>query len=88
VAKIKDTIWMSRPSSEQVEVRLNDHPFSNTQPDAGGKDFIEALNPNSLKVLTAYGEPSLIVAKADENFQFERFVYSVAVGCITWLELS
>ena len=48
------------------------------QPDAGGKDFIEGLNPNSLKVVTAFVEPSLAAAKADDKFQFERHGYFVA----------
>ena len=48
------------------------------QPDAGGKDFIEGLNPNSLKVVTAFVEPSLASAKADDKFQFERHGYFVA----------
>ncbi len=46
--------------------------------DAGGKDFIEALNPDSLKVVTAYVEPSLAAAKPDDKFQFERHGYFVA----------
>jgi glutaminyl-tRNA synthetase len=48
------------------------------QPDAGGKDFLAALNPNSLKVVTAYVEPSLANALPDQKFQFERFGYFVA----------
>ena len=52
------------------------------QPDAGGKDFIENLNPNRLKVMTAFVEPSLASAKADDTFQFERHGYFVAAGWI------
>ena len=52
--------------------------FTYAQPDAGGKDFIEGLNPNSLKVVTAFVEPSLGAAKADDKFQFERHGYFVA----------
>ena len=48
------------------------------QPDAGGKDFIEGLNPNSLKMVSAFVEPSLAAAKADDKFQFERHGYFVA----------
>ncbi|MDR7151535.1 glutaminyl-tRNA synthetase [Hydrogenophaga palleronii] len=70
--------WVSVASGVQAEVRLYDRLFSDPQPDAGGKDFIEALNPNSLKVVTAYVEPSLAAAKPDEKFQFERFGYFVA----------
>jgi glutaminyl-tRNA synthetase len=61
-----------------VEVRLYDRLFLEAQPDAGGKDFIEGLNPNSLKVVTAFVEPSLASAKADDKFQFERHGYFVA----------
>jgi glutaminyl-tRNA synthetase len=45
---------------------------------AGGKDFIESLNPNSLKVVTAIVEPSLANATAGQQFQFERIGYFVA----------
>jgi glutaminyl-tRNA synthetase len=67
------------PSADgvQVEVRLYDRLFSDPQPDAGGKDFIEALNPDSLKVVTAFVEPSLAIAQPDQKFQFERFGYFV-----------
>ena len=70
--------WVSVASGVSAEVRLYDRLFSDPNPDAGGKDFIEALNPNSLKVVTAYVEPSLAAAKPDQKFQFERFGYFVA----------
>ena len=37
-------------------------------PKAGGKDFIENLNLNKLKVLNAFVKPSLAAAKADDKF--------------------
>ena len=43
-----------------------------TGPQAGGKDFLAALNPDSLKTVTAYVEPSLAQTGADDKFQFER----------------
>jgi glutaminyl-tRNA synthetase len=46
--------------------------------DAGGRDFIEGLNPNSLKVIQTIVEPSLATAKADDKFLFERHGYFVA----------
>ncbi len=70
--------WVSVTSGVSAEVRLYDRLFSDPNPDAGGKDFIEALNPNSLKIVTAYVEPSLAAAKPDQKFQFERFGYFVA----------
>lgn len=70
--------WVSVASGVKAEVRLYDRLFLDAQPDAGGKDFIEALNPDSLKMVTAYVEPSLAAAKPDEKFQFERHGYFVA----------
>ena len=45
-------------------------------PDAGGKDFLECLNPNSLEVLTDCKlEASLASAEAPASFQFMRQGY-------------
>jgi glutaminyl-tRNA synthetase len=70
--------WVGVADGVPAEVRLYDRLFKDPHPDAGGKDFIEALNPDSLKVVTAYVEPSLAAAKPDDKFQFERFGYFVA----------
>ncbi len=70
--------WVAVADGVAAEVRLYDRLFSDPQPDAGGKDFIEALNPHSLKVVTAYVEPSLATAQPDDKFQFERHGYFVA----------
>jgi glutaminyl-tRNA synthetase len=48
------------------------------QPGASGKDFIDSLNSNSLKVVTAIVEPSLANAVAGQRFLFERHGYFVA----------
>ena len=61
-----------------AEVRLFDRLFADAHPDAGGKDFLQALNPDSLKVVTAYVEPSLAAAQPDQKVQFERHGYFVA----------
>jgi glutaminyl-tRNA synthetase len=70
--------WVGVNDGLPAEVRLYDRLFTDPQPDAGGKDFLAALNPNSLKVVTAYVEPSLANAQADDKFQFERHGYFVA----------
>ena len=70
--------WVSVADGVQAEVRLYDRLFMDAQPDAGGKDFLQSLNPDSLKVVTAYVEPSLAAAQPDQKFQFERFGYFVA----------
>ena len=77
--KVKAAItWVGVADGVNAEVRMYDRLFSDAQPDAGGKDFIESLNPNSLKVVTAIVEPSLANAKPDDKFQFERHGYFVA----------
>ena len=55
-------------SNVAAEVRLYDCLFVKAHPEAGGKDFIENLNPNSLKVLNAFVEPLLAATKADDKF--------------------
>ncbi len=77
--KVKGVItWVAVADGLSAEVRLYDRLFLEAQPDAGGKDFIESLNPNSLKVIQAIVEPSLASARAGEQFQFERHGYFVA----------
>ena len=77
--KVKGVItWVGASDGVQAEVRMYDRLFIDEQPDAGGKDFIEGLNPNSLKVVKAIVEPSLAKAQPDQKFQFERLGYFVA----------
>ena len=45
---------------------------------AGDKSFLDALNPDSLKVVTAYVQPSLASVKPNQKFQFESHGYFVA----------
>ena len=70
--------WVGVADGVEAEVRMYDRLFLDAQPDAGGKDFLESLNPNSLKVVTAIVEPSLANALPDQKFQFERIGYFVA----------
>ena len=57
---------------------MYDRLFTDAQPDAGGKDFKQALNPNSKSVITAFLEAGADMAAPDEKFQFERHGYFVA----------
>jgi glutaminyl-tRNA synthetase len=63
---------------------MYDRLFLDAQPDAGGKDFMESLNPNSLKVITAIVEPSLANAQPGQKFQFERMGTLWRIGWTTW----
>ena len=77
--KVKGTIhWVSAKHAVAAEVRLYDRLFTEPQPDAGGKDFLASLNPNSLRVVQAVLEPTLANAQPDNKFQFERHGYFVA----------
>ena len=75
--KVKGTLhWVSAKHAVEAEVRLYDRLFSDPEP-AGHKDKspIDFLNPNSLKVITGYVEPSLINAQPLDQFQFQRLGY-------------
>ncbi|CAH0354285.1 glutamine--tRNA ligase/YqeY domain fusion protein [Aquabacterium sp. CECT 9606] len=77
--KVKAAItWVGVADGVAAEVRLYDRLFTDAQPDAGGKDFLASLNPDSKKVVTAFVEPSLAQAAPDQKFQFERHGYFVA----------
>jgi glutaminyl-tRNA synthetase len=73
--KIKGTIhWVSAAQAIDLEVRLYDRLFTVPEPDTGG-DFEKHLNPHSLEVVTAKGEPSLREARKGLRYQFERLAY-------------
>ncbi|MBO4119698.1 glutamine--tRNA ligase/YqeY domain fusion protein [Cupriavidus gilardii] len=77
--KVKGNIhWVSAAHALQAEVRLYDRLFNDPHPDAGGKNFLDALNADSKRVVTAYLEPGLREARAEDRFQFERHGYFVA----------
>ena len=68
--------WVDAATAVDAEVRLYDNLFSDPDPDAGDKDFIECLNPNSLEVLTgAKVEAALTGVTAPASFQFMRQGY-------------
>ena len=75
--KVKGTLhWVSIIHSITAEVREYDRLFMDEAPDSHpDKDFMEFINPNSLKVIEAYVEPSLSEAKVGDRFQFQRLGY-------------
>ena len=77
--KVKATLhWVSAAHAVEAEVRLYDRLFSHENP-LSFEDFREALNPDSLKVLTACKlEPGLAAAKPGFRCQFERLGYFCA----------
>ena len=68
--------WVDAATALTAEVRLYDNLFSDENPDAAGKDFLQCLNPNSLEVLKDCKlEASLADAEAPASFQFMRQGY-------------
>ena len=71
--------WVDAATAVEAEVRLYDNLFSDPEPDAAGKDFLECLNPNSLEVLTGCKvEAGLADAQPSDRFQFMRQGYFCA----------
>ncbi|PHX61911.1 MAG: glutamine--tRNA ligase [Flavobacteriales bacterium] len=75
--KVKGVIhWVAIPHAIEAEVRLYDRLFTHENPDGNKEvDFKEYINPESLKVITGYVEPSLQTAKELDHFQFQRLGY-------------
>jgi len=76
--KVKSTIhWVSAAHAIPAETRLYDRLFTVADP-AGQKeaDFKEFLNPHSLEVLRGCQvEPTIVILKPFDRFQFERLGY-------------
>ncbi len=75
--KVSGTLhWVSIQHAIEAEIRLYDRLFTDEAPDSHKeKDFLEFVNPDSLKVITGYLEPSLATAKNEDKFQFQRLGY-------------
>ena len=68
--------WVSARHAHAAPVHLYDRLFSVPNPGAE-RDFIEDLNPDSMKSITAQLEPALAAAKPGEHYQFERHGYFI-----------
>jgi len=76
--KVKGTLhWVSVAHAIETEVRLYDRLFNVSDPDntEEGKTFQHHLNPDSLKIVKGYLEPSVQNAKSGDKYQFERLGY-------------
>ena len=76
--KVKGTIhWVSATENVPFEARLYETLFLKENPDEveEGQTFLNNLNPDSLSVNEAYGEPALREVSAGDQFQFERKGY-------------
>ena len=78
---------MDAATAVDAEVRLYDNLFTDANPDAADKDFLECLNPDSLVTLTDCKVEAGLAAEADRyaagheagktapGFQFMRLGY-------------
>lgn len=70
--------WVSAEHGVAAEVRLYDRLFTVEDPDAAEGGFVSVINPDSLKTITAWVEPSLAEVGPEWICQFERLGYFVA----------
>lgn len=75
--KVSGTLhWVSSHHALPAEIRLYDRLFTDEAPDSHKeRDFLEFVNPDSLKVVTGFVEPSLQTAQKEDKFQFQRLGY-------------
>ena len=76
--------WVSATEGKRITIREYDRLFSHESPekaseDGSDSDFMSFINPDSYRELTqCFAEPSLLDAKPEQVFQFEREGYFVA----------
>lgn len=74
--RVKGTIhWVSADHALAAEVRLYELLFAKPDPEEGVDDFVENINADSMKVVSALVEPSLATAEPGDRFQFVRDGY-------------
>ncbi len=76
--KVKGTVhWVAAAEAVPLEVRLYDRLFRVPEPGREG-DYLDDLNEESLKVVSALGEPALASVGPGSHVQFERLGYFFA----------
>lgn len=77
--KVKGTIhWVNQDTSISAKVNLYDRLFNDESPDQHKEqEFTDFINSDSLEVITAQVEPSLVNLKPGTNIQFQRLGYFV-----------
>jgi glutaminyl-tRNA synthetase len=79
--RVQGTIhWVSARHALDCELRLYDRLFAVPDPDAlpEGRDFVSALNPQSLLTLRGKVEPSVGADPPGTRYQFERVGYFIS----------
>lgn len=76
--KVKATLhWVAAETALPIELRLYDHLFRVPNPDdvSEGGTWLDNLNPDSLRVVRGFVEPSVSAASPGDGYQFERLGY-------------
>ena len=74
--KVKGNIhWVSCAHACRTEVRLYDRLFRVPHPGKATGNYLDDVNPDSMRSITAYLEPTLAQAQGEDRFQFERHGY-------------
>jgi glutaminyl-tRNA synthetase len=79
--KVKGTIhWVSARHAVEAEVRLYDRLFNVPDPDKdeAGKTYRDYLNPDSVRIVRGYVEPSAAALAPETSVQFERLGFFTA----------
>ncbi|MGE5109042.1 MAG: glutamine--tRNA ligase/YqeY domain fusion protein [Sphingobacteriales bacterium] len=73
---VKGTLhWVNAADAVEVEVREYDRLFKVENPSSEEGDFKDYINPNSLKIVKGYAEPSILNSSLNDRFQFLRKGY-------------
>ncbi|OUR64376.1 glutamine--tRNA ligase [Methylophaga sp. 42_25_T18] len=70
--------WVSVTEGKEVELRLYDRLFMAEAPGKETDNYLDDVNPDSLKVIKAFAEPSIVNCEPETTFQFEREGYFVS----------
>jgi glutaminyl-tRNA synthetase len=74
--KVKSTIhWLSEDEGVKAKARLYERLFLVENPQGGPEEFTDHINPNSLKEVDCFVEPSLKNTEPNSIYQFERLGY-------------
>tara|TARA_B100000524_G_scaffold327500_1_gene211664 strand:- start:232 stop:1905 length:1674 start_codon:yes stop_codon:yes gene_type:complete len=75
--KVKGTLhWVTQKESINITVNIYDRLFKREAPGSNESgSFLEDINPDSLKIIRAKAEPSLVGVAPGNTFQFQRKGY-------------
>ncbi|MBQ1389708.1 MAG: glutamine--tRNA ligase/YqeY domain fusion protein [Clostridia bacterium] len=74
--RIKGTIhWVDANNCVDAEVRMYEDLFTDPDPDTGDKNFLDYVNPDSLKILTDCKAEKGVLDTNQTHFQFMRIGY-------------